>query len=184
MKLIFQEDLKKIKENSMKKIIVISLLLFSFNIVYAQNNQQNQNVIDTTAILKELREKEKNLNIREADLNAKEARLNAMEQDLLARETDIKKIRDEVTTQLKSLGEQQNKELDKLVKVYSTSKPKAAANIIVTMNIDTAISIFSRMTPNVAGKILNELGKIDPEYASKMAERLTYQPVFGDNKKK
>ena len=107
-----------------------------------------------------------------------------MEQDLLAREADIKKIRDEVSAQLKSLGEQQNEELDKLVKVYSTSKPKAAANIIVTMDIDTAVAIFSRMTPNVAGKILNELGKANPEYASKMAERLTYQPVFGDDKKK
>ena len=154
----------------MKKVVLILVItIISVNMLYAQDNK---NVIDTTAILKELREKEKNLNIREADLNAKEARLNAMEQDLLAREADIKKIRDEVSAQLKSLGEQQNEELDKLVKVYSTSKPKAAANIIVTMDIDTAVAIFSRMTPNV------------PEYASKMAERLTYQPVFGDDKKK
>ncbi len=157
------------------------IFLFAFGAAYAQ--EQNK-VIDTTAILKELREKEKNLNIREADLNAKEARLNAMEQDLLARENDIKKIRDEVSAQLKSLGEQQNKELDNLVKVYSTSKPKSVANIITTMDIDTAVAIFSRMTPNVAGKILNELGKSNPEYASKMAERLTYQPVFGDEKAK
>ena len=99
-------------------------------------------------------------------------------------ENDIKKIRDEVSAQLKSLGEQQNKELDNLVKVYSTSKPKSVANIITTMDVDTAVAIFSRMTPNVAGKILNELGKSNPEYASKMAERLTYQPVFGDDKKK
>ncbi len=174
----------------MRKVIVLFSVLFTFNIIYAQDKtqaeveNQNKNIIDTTSILKELREKEKSLNIREADLNAKEARLNAMEQDLLARESDIKKIRDEVSTQLKSLGEKQNKELDKLVKVYSTSKPKSVANVIVTMNIDTAVAIFSRMTPNIAGKILNELGKINPEYASKMAERLTYQPVFGDEKKK
>ena len=117
----------------MKKVVLILVItIISVNMLYAQDNK---NVIDTTAILKELREKEKNLNIREADLNAKEARLNAMEQDLLAREADIKKIRDEVSAQLKSLGEQQNEELDKLVKVYSTSKPKAAANIIVTMDI-------------------------------------------------
>ncbi len=170
----------------MKKIIVLFSILFIFNSAYGQEEAQNQNrnVIDTTSILKELREKEKNLNIREADLNAKEARLNAMEQDLLARESDIKKIRDEVSTQLQSLGEKQNKELDKLVNVYSKSKPKSAASIIVTMDIDTAVAIFSRMTPNVAGKILNELGKSNPDYASKMAERLTYQPVFGDEKKK
>lgn len=166
----------------MKKTAALCLIsLFAFSAAYAQ--EQNK-VIDTTAILKELREKEKNLNIREADLNAKEARLNAMEQDLLARENDIKKIRDEVSAQLKSLSEQQDKELDNLVKVYSTSKPKSVANIITTMDIDTAVSIFSRMTPNVAGKILNELGKSNPEYASKMAERLTYQPVFGDEKAK
>lgn len=164
-----------------KLVIILTLSLFAVNTAYSQ---QDNKVIDTTAILKELREKEKNLNIREADLNAKEARLNAMEQDLLSRESDIKKIRDEVSAQLKSLSEQQNKELDNLVKVYSTSKPKSVANIITTMDIDTAVSIFSRMTPNVAGKILNELGKSNPEYASKMAERLTYQPVFGDDKKR
>ena len=167
----------------MKKIAALCLIfLFAFGASYAE--EQNSKIIDTTAILKELREKEKNLKIREADLNAKEARLNAMEQDLLARENDIKKIRDEVSSQLKSLGEQQNKELDNLVKIYSTSKPKSVANIITTMDIDTAVAIFSRMTPNVAGKLLNELGKSNPEYASKMAERLTYQPVFGDDKKK
>lgn len=167
----------------MRKIVTLCLIsLFAFGAAYAE--EQNSKIIDTTAILKELREKEKNLNIREADLNAKEARLNAMEQDLLARENDIKKIRDEVSSQLKSLGEQQNKELDNLVKIYSTSKPKSVANIITTMDIDTAVAIFSRMTPNVAGKLLNELGKSNPEYASKMAERLTYQPVFGDDKKR
>ena len=165
----------------MKKIFILCLIFLSaLSAAYA--DEQNNKVIDTTTILKELREKERNLNIREADLNAKEARLNAMEQDLLSRESDIKKIRDEVSSQLKSLSEQQNK--DNLVKIYSTSKPKSVANIITTMEIDTAVAIFSRMTPNVAGKLLNELGKSNPEYASKMAERLTYQPVFGDDKRK
>ena len=167
----------------MKKIFILCLIFLSaLSAAYA--DEQNNKVIDTTTILKELREKERNLNIREADLNAKEARLNAMEQDLLSRESDIKKMRDEVSSQLKSLSEQQNKELDNLVKIYSTSKPKSVANIITTMEIDTAVAIFSRMTPNVAGKLLNELGKSNPEYASKMAERLTYQPVFGDDKRK
>lgn len=167
----------------MKKILfTLIIFLFTTNILYAQN--QDNKIIDTTAILKELREKEKNLNIREADLNAKEARLNAMEQDLLARENDIKKIRDEVSAQIKSLSDQQDKELDNLVDMYSKSKPRSVAKIISTMEIDTAIAIFSRMKPNIAGSILNELGKSDPEYASKMAERLTYQPTFGDTKKR
>ena len=97
----------------MKKIFILCLIFLSaLSAAYA--DEQNNKVIDTTTILKELREKERNLNIREADLNAKEARLNAMEQDLLSRESDIKKIRDEVSSQLKSLSEQQNKELDNL----------------------------------------------------------------------
>lgn len=51
------------------------------------------------------------------------------------------------------------------------------------MDVSTALIIFRKMTPNVAGKILNELGKTDPEFASKMAEKLTYQPKFGEGKK-
>lgn len=168
----------------MKNIFIIFIICLLVSNYIEAAEQNNNKVIDTTAILKQLREKERDLNIREADLNAKEARLNAMEQDLLSRENDIKNIREEVSSQLKSLSEQQDTELDNLVKVYSTSKPKSVANIIITMDVDTAVAIFSRMTPNVAGKILNELGKSNPEYASKMAERLTYQPVFGDDKKK
>ena len=111
----------------MKKIFILCLIFLSaLSAAYA--DEQNNKVIDTTTILKELREKERNLNIREADL---------------------------------------------------WLKPE---NTIVA--IDTAVAIFSRMTPNVAGKLLNELGKSNPEYASKMAERLTYQPVFGDDKRK
>lgn len=168
----------------MKNIFIIFIICLLVSNYIEAAEQNNNKVIDTTAILRQLREKERDLNIREADLNAKEARLNAMEQDLLSRENDIKNIREEVSSQLKSLSEQQDTELDNLVKVYSTSKPKSVANIIITMDVDTAVAIFSRMTPNVAGKILNELGKSNPEYASKMAERLTYQPVFGDDKKK
>lgn len=170
-------------ENVMKRTGGILFFIYFFIFAVSMpcfSQSEGAPLIDTTAKIKELREKEKNLNIREADLNAKEARLNAIEQDLLARESDIKKIRDEVSAKLEELKGKQDKELDNLVKVYSTTKPKAAANIIMTMDLGTALVIFKKMTPNVAGKILNEIGKINPEYASKMAETLTYQPKFGD----
>ena len=81
------------KKTASSYLIGLCLIsLFAFSASYAQ--EQNGKVIDTTAILKELREKEKNLNIREADLNAKEAMINAMEEDFLSRDNDIKKIRD------------------------------------------------------------------------------------------
>ena len=157
-------------------------LLFTI-IVFGSGNtgfaQTNDKIIDTTEILRELREKEKTLNIREADLNAKEARLNAMEQDLLARESDIKKIREEVTRQLEALSNTKDKELDNLVNIYSKAKPKSAAIIISQMETTTAIAIFKRMTPNISGKIVDAMSKVNPAYASRMAEMLTNQPKFG-----
>lgn len=170
---------------SISKLTKIGMILFfvlvvsDYSICYAQNNNK---IIDTTEIVRELREKEKTLNIREADLNAKEARLNAMEQDLLARESDIKKIRDEVTKQLEALGNIKDKELDNLVNIYSKAKPKSAAIIISKMDTTTAIAIFKRMTPNISGKIVDAMSKVDPIYASKMAEMLTNQPKFGVDK--
>ena len=62
------------KKTASSYLIGLCLIsLFVFSAAYAQ--EQNGKVIDTTAILKELREKEKNLNIREADLNAKKRKI-------------------------------------------------------------------------------------------------------------
>ncbi|MBQ3033168.1 MAG: hypothetical protein IJD28_02210 [Deferribacterales bacterium] len=138
---------------------------------------KEEKLIDVQGLIKELREKEKALNTREADLNAREARLDALEKEILNRESELKKLRNDVTKRIDELKGAENSELDKLAKMYSSAKPKSAAAILVQMDIEKAVSIFRRMTPSAAGKVLNEMGKLNPLYASKLSESLTPQPI-------
>lgn len=135
-------------------------------------------LVDPQVLLNELREKEKTLNAKEADLNAKEVRLKTLEQSLLDRETELKKMRVDVTDRLKELDVKEDEELNKLAKIYASTKAKSAAAIFIQMEPDKAVAIFRRMNPSAAGKILNEMGRINPEYASKLSEGLAPQPLF------
>lgn len=135
-------------------------------------------LVDPQVLLNELREKEKTLNAKEADLNAKEVRLKTLEQSLLDRETELKQMRQDVTDRLKELDVKEDEELNKLAKIYASTKPKSAAAIFIQMEPGKAVAIFRRMNPSAAGKILNEMGRINPEYASKLSEGLAPQPIF------
>lgn len=141
-------------------------------------SSDSDKLVDPQALLKELKEKEGALDARQADLNAREARLNALEQSLSGRENELKKMRQEVTDRLKELDVKEEEELNKLAKIYASTKPKSAAAIFIQMEPDKAVAIFRRMNPSAAGKILNEMGRINPEYASKLSEGLAPQPVF------
>lgn len=137
-----------------------------------------EKLVDPQALLKDLREREQTLNTREADLNARETRLKTIEQNLSVRENELKQMRQDVTDRLKELDVKNDEELNKLAKIYASTKPKSAAVIFIEMDIDKALSIFRRMNPSAAGKILNEMGRINPAFASKLSEGLTPQPVF------
>lgn len=174
-----------------KLLYIVSLIFVSFS-VFAQElkeeskkeeakNTVTEVEVDTSvnieSIIKELKEREKKLNEREIDLNAREERLNTLEKEILARENDLKKLRKEVTDRITELRAEEDKELDNLARMYSSAKPKSAAAIIVKMDLEKAVSIFRRLSPQSAGKLLNEMGKIDPLYASKLSEQLTPQGI-------
>ncbi len=166
-------------------IFAISIISFSS---YAQEDKKEEatpkvvevkqdKLIDVEKLIAELKEKEKALDARQADLNAREARLNTLEKEILSREDDLKKLRKEVTDKITELRGEEDKELDNLARMYSSAKPKSAAAIFVKMDLDKAIAIFRRMSPQSAGKLLNEMGKLDPIYASKLSEGLTPEDV-------
>lgn len=167
-------------------VAVFVLFIFSAPVFSADNVTEvapsvlsgQQKLVDPQALLKDLREKEQVLNTKEADLNAREARLKTIEQNLTVRENELKKMRQDVTDRLKELDVKNDEELNKLAKIYGSTKPKAAAAIFIEMEMDKALSIFRRMNPSAAGKILNEMGRINPGFASKLSEGLTPQPVF------
>ena len=120
----------------------------------------------------ELNVRRQELDKREVDLNEREMQLNALQSTIVEREKNILNIRAQVDEKLKEMEGIKDTQVDRLVELYSATKPKQAANILVNTDINTTASIFKKMQPKVAGKILNEMGKLDADYASRLTDML------------
>lgn len=151
-----------------KYIFAIVSVLFS-TICYAQN----VGILDIEEATARIKEKEKELQLKEQELNAKEDKLNALEQDLIMREQNLSVIRQEITDKLDKLNTGSDEELDKLAKVYASTKPKQAASIFINMDLDKSAALMSRLNAMTAGKIMAEIAKQNPEYASMLTAKMS-----------
>jgi flagellar motility protein MotE (MotC chaperone) len=162
--------------------LLATFLVFGLNInLYGQNNK----LIDLQKWEERLAEKEKLLNEREQRLNSKERELNIMLEELKKenarleeREKEIEMTKNKMEELKKEIKYEEDQNLDRLAKIYSSTKAKEAAKIIVEMDVDKAVKLFQRMRPMTAGEILGAIGKINPQFASIVSEKLA---AAGDN---
>ncbi len=138
-----------------------------------------ENLADLQAISKQLDARKKDLDTREKNIRVKEERVKALEDNLIQKEIEIRKMQDAVTARLKEIKVQEDKNLDKLAKDYSSAKAKNAAQVIVKMDLDKAVQLFQRLPSMTAGKIISAMGTIDAAYAAKISERLTPDKIQG-----
>ncbi|KAA0257039.1 hypothetical protein FHQ18_10750 [Deferribacter autotrophicus] len=141
------------------------------------------NITDLDRISRNLKKKEEELLKKEAALKKREEELRLLESILNEKEKEI----DAKLTKLIKLYDEikkiQDEDLDRLAKYYASTNPKSAAKIISKMELKKAVQLFKRMSPMAAGGILSQLGKIDPEKASKISEAMTPKNVdFGEIK--
>jgi len=105
-------------------------------------------------VLQSLAKRRDELNKREQELAAREALLNAAEQEVDRKITELNKLRSELE---KLLGQQQNMEAERitsLVKIYENMKPKEAADIFNTLDMDILLAVISRMAERKSSPIL------------------------------
>lgn len=150
---------------------LIAAMLSSYS--YAQQEDGSATLIDIKNTTQQIREKEKELAIKEQELAAREERLIALEQDLSSREEELSKLRTEISALIKTIDNNNKEELDSLAKLYGSTKPKAAAGILVKTDITKTAAIMKRMTPMNAGRIMAEIGKQDPDYASRLTSYMS-----------
>lgn len=149
---------------------IILFIVFIFGItVYSETIDYNE----LKSIADNLKQKEEMLNKKEADLNKKEQELKIFEQSLIEKEKELAAIRSKLEELYNKIRIIEDENLDKIAKVYGSTKAKSAAKSIVKMDLDKAVSLFQRMAPMTAGKILTEIANIDSEFASKISERMT-----------
>ena len=152
--------------------IFLITIFFSSNAISQVFPTDAKPETDFNKVREELNILKQELDKREVDLNERELQLNALQSSIVEREKNILNIRGQVDEKLKELEGVKDTQVDRLVELYSATKPKQAANILINTDIGITSSIFKKLQPKVAGKILNEMGKLDADYASRLTDLL------------
>ena len=111
---------------------------------------------------RELRQREENLALREKNLKTLEAKVRE----------DLKKIEEALARSEELVGIKRDlieKNVNNLVKVYSTMKPDQAATLLEALDEGVAIQILSRMKSKTAGAVL---GRMKTEVAKRISEKI------------
>lgn len=153
-------------------ILTITTILSTTSYSQTIRSATIDQLVDSQELIKELEERKSVIDRKEIELNEREAQLKILEESIIVRENNILTIRENIDKKLDELEQKGNEEIDKLVKMYSSTKPKAAANILVNLDLPTTTAVFRKLRPDIAGKILNEMSKINADYASKLTKSL------------
>lgn len=112
-------------------------------------------------IFKDLADRRKQLDVREKAVAGREALLEAGQKELDRKYAELTAMRDEIRSLLKKQSEEEDARLASLVKIYTGMKPKDAARIFNTLDLDVLVDVVGKMPE----------GKSSPIIAAMDAER-------------
>ena len=139
---------------------------------------------ETFRLIETIEKKSRELKNREEELRIKELKIKAIEAKV---SKDLEKIEKELSKSKQQIGIQDEitkKNVEALIKVYSSMKPDEAANLIEAIDDDLALKIVSGMKSKIAAKVLSQL---DVKIAKRISETLAgkkkkNKKKMGDNK--
>ncbi len=106
------------------------------------------------AVLQELAKRRLTLDKRERSLVVREGVLKAVEKRLDQKLAELKRIQVALKTNLDKTQKQRNRELDRLVKIYTNMKAKKAARVFDELAIPIIIKVVKRMKESASAPIL------------------------------
>ena len=98
----------------------------------------------------------------EEDLRMREALLKAAEQELDRKVQELTNLRQEIEELLELQSGKEQERIDSLVKIYEGMKPKDAARIFDTLDLDVLVMVMSKMSER---KVAPVLAAMNPERA-------------------
>ena len=120
----------------------------------------------------ELSARRKDLDSRERGLQTREALLQAAEQELDRKFQELSQLRKEIESLLKTQSDEESARVQSLVKIYEGMKPKQAARIFDTLDLDILVSVVSSMSER---KLSPVLAAMNPERARTITIMLAEQ---------
>ena len=132
------------------------------------------------AVLQDLAIRRDELLTLETELEGRERLLNAAEGRLDKRIDELQQLRDSIETLIRQYNEQEQAELQSIVKIYETMKPKDAARILEDLEMQILLGIMETMKERKSAPILAAMGaerarQVTSELARKRAIDLAKQ---------
>ena len=124
---------------------------------------------ETFRMIETIENKNRELKKREEELRIKQTRLEALEAKV---RKDLDKIEKSISKSKEQMGiqdERAKKNVEALIKVYSSMKPEEAANLVEAIDEGLALQIISGMKSKIAGQVLSNL---DVKVAKRISENL------------
>jgi flagellar motility protein MotE (MotC chaperone) len=122
--------------------------------------------LDVTSIklemFEDLSKRRAELEKMEEDVRMREALLKAAEQELDRKVQELTNLRKEIEELLELQSGQEQQRIDSLVKIYEGMKPKDAARIFDTLDLDVLVMVMSKMSER---KVAPVLAAMNPERA-------------------
>lgn len=123
-------------------------------------------------ILQSLSKRRKDLEHREKKIAQREALLSAAEDEVDQKISELRQIRTELEELLGKQTKMQEGRLRSLVKIYESMKPKDAARIMNTLDMNVLLDVLGRMSERKSAPIL---ANMDPNRARAVTIRLAEQ---------
>ncbi|MEZ5757030.1 MAG: hypothetical protein R3D86_02285 [Emcibacteraceae bacterium] len=108
-------------------------------------------------LLQRLAERREELDQRARDMDVREKLLIATEKGIDKKIETLKNIEAQIKALIEIHDEQEKAQIESLVKTYTAMKPKDAAKIFNTLDMDILIPIIEKMNPKVVANILADM---------------------------
>lgn len=113
-------------------------------------------------VFNDLSKRRQKLDQQEKEIQTREALIRAAEQELDRKFQELSNLRFEIEGLLKQQSEQEQTRMLSLVKIYEGMKPKEAARIFDTLDLDVLVAVMSKMSERRLSPIL---ANMNPERA-------------------
>lgn len=124
-----------------------------------ENKTETSNTFSQSEIeiLQELAKRREALDLRDKEIAKKAAQLEITEEEIQKKLSQLQEYEAKLRQLMQDYNQKEKSKLNSLVKLYTTMKPKDAARIISTLDIELATALLKEMKPSISSSILSQM---------------------------
>lgn len=120
-------------------------------------------------ILQELAERRETLDARAKEIDKRTIQLKVAEAEIDKKLSQLKEYEQRLNELINQYSKKEQENINSLVKLYTSMKPKDAARIFNTMDLDITVAILKGMKPSTSSTIISQMS---PEKAQAITAEL------------